>query len=133
MGIDFGTKKVGVALSDESGVMAFPHSVIPNDEKLLDTILTLLEAESVTEVVIGHSLDKEGNENAVHAQVETFMTDITLHKPIPVHLEPEQFSTQQAISLQGRNDKTDAAAAAIILESYIGRQNKSSVFDTLNE
>lgn len=132
MGIDFGTKKVGIALSDESGKMAFPHSVIPNNSELLQSVVNLIEAEQVTEVVMGHSLDSEGKENKVHKFAVEFVTELTLQTPIPVHFEPEQFSTQQAIKIQGRNDKADASAAAIILESYLNKQREGSVFDELN-
>jgi putative Holliday junction resolvase len=122
MGIDFGSKKVGIAFSDESGTMAFPHGVLPNDAKLFQTVMKLIAEKQVGEVVIGHSLDKEGNANKIHAQVETFMLDLTLELGIPVHLEPEQYSTQQAIRIQGKNSQTDAAAAAIILDSYLTRK-----------
>jgi putative holliday junction resolvase len=122
MGIDFGSKKVGIAFSDEGGMMAFPHGVIPNDANLFKTILKLIQEKGVGEIVIGHSLDKEGKANKIHQAVETFMLDITLELGIPVHLEPEQYSTQQAIRIQGKNSQTDAAAAAIILDSFITRK-----------
>lgn len=121
MGIDFGSKKIGVALSDESGSMAFPHGVLPNDGNLFKTVVGLIKEKNVAEVVIGHSLDKEGNANKIHSAVEAFMLDLTLELGLPVHLEPEQYSTQQAIRIQGKTSKTDAAAAAIILDSFLTR------------
>lgn len=122
MGIDFGTKKVGVALSDESGQMAFPEAVFSNDKDLFQTICNLITTKGVEEVVIGHSLDRTGKPNEVHALVEEFMTDLTLELGLPIHLEPEQYTTQAAIREQGRTDKTDASAAAIILNSYLSKQ-----------
>ncbi len=119
MGIDYGTKKVGLAFTGESGSMAFPHSVLPNDSHLLEVICILAKEKGVKEIVIGHSLNKTGKENALHASVEEFMTDLTLELGLPIHLEPEQYSTQQAMRIQGKNDQTDAAAAAIILDSFI--------------
>ncbi len=122
MGIDYGHKKVGIALSDESGSMAFPHGVIPNDTKLFSTLVKVIKEKNVEEVVIGHSLDKDGKENKIHASVEELMMHITLELGLPVHLEPEQYSTQQAIRIQGKTANTDAAAAAIILDSFITRK-----------
>ncbi len=122
MGIDFGSKKVGVAFTDESGAMAFPHGVLPNDAKLLPTIVKLINEKKVEEVVIGHSLDKQGKANKIHSSVEELISDLTLEFGIPIHLEPEHYSTQQAIRIQGKNAQTDAAAAAIILDSYITRR-----------
>ncbi len=122
MGIDFGSKNIGLALTDESGSMAFPHGVIPNDGKLLKTITSLIQEKSVKEVVIGHSVGYSGQANKIHAAVEAFILDLTLAIGIPIHLEPEQYSTQQAIRIQGKNAQTDAAAAAIILDSFITRK-----------
>ena len=119
MGIDFGHKNVGIAVTDDSGVMAFPHSVIKNDATLLKAVAALVSERKIDEIVIGHSVDYAGNANKIHTQVEAFMLDLTLELGIPIHLEPEQYSTQQALRIQGRNSQTDAAAAAIILDSYI--------------
>lgn len=119
MGIDYGTKKVGLAFTDESGSMAFPHSVLPNDSHLIKMISGLVREKGVKEIVIGHSLNKTGKENALHGRVEEFMMDLTLELGLPIHLEPEQYSTQQAIRIQGKTAQTDAAAAAIILDSFI--------------
>jgi putative holliday junction resolvase len=122
MGIDFGTKKVGLAISDDSGVMAFPYAVVPNDTNLLKYIEDLVNKRSVKEIVIGHSLNNQGDPNKVHSVVEEFMTDLTLRIGIPIHMEPEQYSTQQAIHIQGKNNMVDASAASIILDSYINKQ-----------
>lgn len=119
LGIDYGTKRVGLALSDESGTMAFPHTVVPNSSELCATIAALVQEKAVSEIVIGHSLGRDGAPNAVHAEVETLIQDLTLQLGIPVHLEPEQYTTQAATRIQGRNDQTDAAAAALILDSYL--------------
>ncbi len=122
MGVDFGSKNIGLALTDESGSMAFPHGVIPNDGKLLKTITSLIAQKDVKEIVIGHSVGYSGQANKIHAAVEAFMLDLTLELGIPIHLEPEHYSTQQAIRIQGKNAQTDAAAAAIILDSFITRK-----------
>lgn len=124
MGIDYGGKRVGVALSDESGRMAFPHIVLANNDQLVVDLLAIIEERKVGEIVIGHSLDKSGKPNAIHAEVEELINDLTLQTGLPVHLEPEQYSTQEAMIGQGRNSQTDASAAAIILNSYLTKLKK---------
>ena len=119
MGIDFGSKKIGIAITDDSGTMAFPHKVVPNNEQFLKYVESLVGERGIKEIVIGHSLDNDGKPNKIHTAVEEFMMDITLALGIPVHLEPEQYSTQQAKHLQGKNAMTDASAAALILDSFI--------------
>ncbi|MFZ2253344.1 MAG: RuvX/YqgF family protein [Minisyncoccia bacterium] len=121
MGIDYGTKRVGIALSDDKGMMAFPHVVLPNDGALLKAVEKIAAKEHVEMIVIGHSLGREGVPNKVHAAVEEFIQDLTLSLGLPIELEPEQYTTQEAIRFQGRTDMTDAAAASIILNSYIMR------------
>lgn len=123
LGIDFGTKKVGLAMSDESGTMAFPKEVIPNDAALLSVISSLIEREQIGAVVIGHSHANNGLDNPVQEAINEFITDLTLQVPIPVHLEPEFYSTQEAKRLQGKTVHTDAAAAAIILNSFLAKQS----------
>lgn len=122
LGIDYGSKRVGIALSDEAGLMAFPEKVLPNDKELIKTIESLVSKKSVSEIVIGHSKDRDGGDNTIHTAVTNFINDLTLHVGLPVHLEPEQYTTQEAIRFQGRTDMTDAAAAAVILNSYITRK-----------
>lgn len=122
LGIDYGTKRVGVALSDELGTMAFPHKVLQNSPELVRELERLIEEKAVGEIVIGHSLDKNQQPNKVQAAIEDLMTDLTLATGLPIHLQPEQFSTQAALQIQGRTDMTDAAAAALILDSYLTKK-----------
>lgn len=122
MGIDYGTKRVGVALSDESGVMAFPHIVLDNDGELLEKLEKLIEERGVKEIIIGHSLNRDGLPNKLHSAVEELIGDLTLRAGLPIHLHPEQYSTQEAMIGQGRNAQTDASAAAIILNSFITKK-----------
>lgn len=128
LGIDYGTKRVGLALTDDKGMMAFPLTVVPNDTAILKAIETIVTKEKVEKIVLGHSLNREGNPNKIHELVEEFIQDLTLHIGLPVELEPEQYTTQEAIRFQGRNKKTDASAATIILNSYIMRmKNKKNL------
>ena len=122
MGIDYGTKRVGIALSDEGGSMAFPHIVLDNNNDLLKKLVEIIDSRKVGEIVIGHSLNRESKPNAIHEEVEELIGDLTLQVGLPIHLEPEQYSTQEAMIGQGRNSQTDASAAAIILNSFLTKK-----------
>ncbi len=122
VGIDYGSKRVGIALSDESGTMAFPHKVLPNSPTLQKEIEAIINKNNVAEIVIGHSLDKQSKPNKIQAAIEELIMDLTLATGLPIHLQPEQFSTHAALQIQGRNDMTDAAAAALILDSFITKK-----------
>lgn len=119
MGIDYGTRRVGIALTDESGQMAFPHSVIPNDTELTRTIATLITSEGVEQVVVGASKNKDGSDNPLQEAITEFITDLTLEVGVPIDTIDERYTTQHATREQGRNEMTDASAAALILDAYI--------------
>jgi len=124
LGIDYGSKRIGLALTDEGGNMAFPHKVLKNTPDLLKELETIIAEKNVAEIVIGHSLDKTNEPNKIQSAIEELMTDLTLAVGLPIHLEPEQFSTQAALQIQGRNDMTDASAATLILDSFINKSKK---------
>lgn len=119
LGIDYGTKKIGIAMTDPSGHMAFPHCVLPNNKQFFAALVDIITNHKVAEIVVGQSVDKNGNANAVQASIDALLLDLTLAVGLPVHIQPEQYSTKAAERLQGRNKMTDASAAALILESYL--------------
>jgi len=127
MGIDFGTKRVGVSLSDEGGIMAFPHSVVPNDTKLLDALCALAQKEGVGAIVLGHSRTLGGEDNPVAKDARACARVLEDRLSVPAYFESEVFTTQEAVREQGRNALTDASAATIILNSYLARIKNSSL------
>jgi len=130
LGIDYGTKKVGVALSDEAGTMGFPYAILPNTETLLETLLALVASESVGAVVIGESRDLMGNDNAIVPAAHTLGDQIALRAQIPVAYESELYTTAEARRQHTKEEKSrktkeepdvDDSAAALILTSYLTR------------
>ena len=124
IGIDYGTKKIGVALSDENGVMAFPHSVLKNDDAFFAEIVSLVNMHHAT-VVIGDSRANDGSENPVAQEAKIFAASLG-EEGIAVRFEPEFYTSREAERLQGRSDMQDASAAALILNSYLQRNNTAS-------
>ena len=124
LGIDFGTKKVGLALSDEAGTMGFPHAIVPNDSRLVEEVAALIGREAVGAVVIGESLDFSGQENPVAAHARTFAEALAARTGITPVFEPEMLTTQEARrDFEGvrTHGAVDASAAALILTSYLSR------------
>jgi putative holliday junction resolvase len=128
LGIDFGTKKVGLALSDEAGAMGFPLAVIPNDERLVSTILSLIEERGVEGIVIGESKDFSGEENPVATEARAFGDLLEDETGLSVDYEPEALSTQEARrDIEGGRTEfghVDARAASLILTSYLSRHGR---------
>lgn len=127
LGIDYGSKKVGLALSDEGGQMAFPYKIIKNDKNFFSELSAIIKKEKVESVVFGHSLDKEGKENKIHEAVEGLILDLTLEFGFPIHLEPELYTTKAAERLQKKNKPVDDSAAALILDAFLIKQKNKKI------
>ena len=115
LGLDIGTKMVGVAVSDDGGTIAFPLTQLPR-RTCVKGVLDLVCEREIEVVVLGESFNSDGVENAVMKDVRSVAE--ALSKSVTVVFEPEQFSTQAAERL-GKG--SDAEAATIILQSYLDR------------
>ncbi len=149
LGIDYGSKRVGIAISDESGTLAFPKMVVPRDAKLLDVILKLCKDEGVGEIVIGESLDYKGEPNAIMKDILIFKTALMGKVELPIHFEPEFMTSHEAAKNKnvmhdvanersdgrpGRKsqakESVDASAAALILQNYLDKNPKHEIRNT---
>lgn len=123
LGIDYGSGKVGLALSDEAGTMGFPRETYSNDAKLLERVHTVITTEKVGTVVIGESRDFAGNDNPIANEARAFGAKLEA-LGVPVVYEPEMLTTQEARRLpegERTHGAVDASAAALILTSYLSR------------
>lgn len=125
LGIDFGSKRIGIAVSDEDGKLAFPNEVVKNSEESLSIISKICRERKIEKVVIGESLNYKGEDNPIMKKIVDFKLSLENELHIPVVFEPEMMTSVQAERFQGKNDKIDASAAAIILQSYLDREIKN--------
>lgn len=124
LGVDYGTKKIGLALSDESARFAFPHSVVPNlsTSDVHKLISRLCEENNVSKIVLGRPVGYKGDASKIFQKIEEFKINLEKELKLPMIYENEVLTTQEAKRIQGKNDKTDASAAAIILQSYLDKE-----------
>lgn len=123
LGIDYGTKRVGVAVSDESGTIAFPFAILDNSVKVVSDIKTICAKEYIGTIVVGESMNYKGQPNPVMAEIEQLIAGLREATSIPVVREREFLSTQQARFFQPEKERVDDSAAAIILQSYLDKLN----------
>jgi putative holliday junction resolvase len=123
LGIDYGRKNIGIAISDDKGMMAFPKAVLPNDKFLFTEIKNLVAGHQVSTIVVGESKDYNMIDNPIMSKVRRFVDELKRDLDVVVVYEPELLSSHQAAHFQGKTDMIDAAAASIILQSYIDRTN----------
>jgi len=126
LGIDYGKKRVGIAITDALGMMAFPKAVLPNDNFLFSEIKNLVAGHKIEKIILGESKDFKMNDNPIMSQIKAFKNELERDLGLPIIYETEILSSHQAAHFQGKTDMIDASAASIILQSYIDRiKNKS--------
>ncbi len=143
IGIDYGSKRVGIAVSDETGGFALPEKGLKNmggkkaDRKnnqttlgktdllapLVDEVAALAVEVGAGEFVVGESRNNDGEENEIMKDARLFMGELEKKTGLPVHVEPEFMTSVQAARFQGETELLDASAAAIILQSFLDRRN----------
>ena len=129
LGIDYGSKRIGLAISDEEARLAFPFKIIKNEnnknnEKLLKEIQNILKEKNIKNIVIGESLNGSGDLNKISKDIKTFASDLEKQNlDLEILFEKEWYSTVEARRLDNRKE-TDDSAAAIILQRYLDRINR---------
>ena len=132
IGIDPGTKTLGIAVSDALRLIASPAEIIPRGKKFAPTLRRLeelIEERGAVGLVIGLPLNMDGTEGPRAQASRALANNITKSKNIPIALFDERLSSAQAergmieadLSRAPRAELIDASAAAIILQTALGR------------
>ncbi len=129
LGIDFGSKRIGLALSDETETIASPLTALAvGSRPPIDVIATLVKEHQVDTIVVGLPLTLRGESGPQSKQVEAFCQQLEQAVEIAVKTWDERFSTVEAqrrlrevsSKKKGRRfGETDVLAAAIMLQSYL--------------
>lgn len=137
MGIDYGSKRVGLALTDQPGEFAYPLVVLARDGKLLLRLQAICANEAVGEIVLGESLNFRRRHNSIMRPILKFKAALEAATGLVVVLEDELLTTKEASrGLDSSAGPTkgkgagrprpdpllDARAAAIILRNYLERR-----------
>lgn len=126
IGIDYGTKRIGVALSDESGTLAFPLEVIASGRGSVNRIKEIVDEYSVDVIVMGESRMRSGEENSILEESRAYAQVLEEVTRLSVYFEWEYDTSQEARKMQGKTDANDASAAALILQRYLDKQKRHS-------
>lgn len=149
LGIDYGRRRIGLALSDATGMLARPWKTIPREGTPADVAAALgreiaalvSDDDGLGMVVIGlpRRLSGEANEQTPH--VERLLVELRRAVAVPIVTQDERLSSHEAESLLARTEKDwrkrkpllDATAAAVILQDYLDGQPRSPVGDVEGE
>lgn len=131
LGVDYGSKRIGLAISDEEGLLAFPYLTCETEQLKKGRYRQLKEIckkEKVEKIVIGLPISFSGKEEQQARDVRGFAQDLKEEIDLPVEFENEVLTTELAKRhFKGRGYKNvkvklDASAAAIILQSYLDKR-----------
>lgn len=135
LGIDYGARRIGLALSDATATLASPWCMLQRPSSEAETLRMLIaeittlknEDEGLAAVVVGWPRRLDGSATDHTPIVETFARSLKTHIDVPVVLQDERLSSTEAESRLARREKDwrkrklqlDAAAAAVILQDYL--------------
>jgi putative Holliday junction resolvase len=129
LAVDPGSKRIGLALSDPTGTLATPLTVLTHVSRLADAVAVaeIARQHEVRLIVVGQSFDEEGNPNPEGRRAARFAEVLRTQTGLPVVLWDEAFTTQDARAIRlemnvrrkDRRGHLDSLAAALLLQSYL--------------
>ena len=144
LGIDYGQRRIGLALSDATGLLARPWKTLMREgnpsqvaSALAAEISALVaEADGLEAVVLGFPRRLNGDEHEQSVVVREVARHLRPAIAVPLHLQDERLSSREAEDLLARTEKDwrkrkaalDAAAAAVILQDYLDSSDRARVF-----
>jgi len=129
LGLDVGDKRIGVAMSDPSGILASPFTIIERKNTVtdIDAISQIIKNNDIGQIVVGLPLSLDGGSGMQAEKVKTFAQKLVDGIKMPVDYRDESFTTVSARNLMletkskkaRRQTKDDAIAAAFILQGFL--------------
>lgn len=134
LGLDVGEKRIGVAVTDPTGIFAQPLSTIQRGVDDIKKIQELVKEYEITEVVVGLPVNMNGSLGPGAEKVKEFARELEAVLAVPLVFEDERLTTSMAermmidadVSRKKRKTSVDKIAAAIILEGRLGKINAST-------
>ena len=138
LGIDYGSKNIGLAISDSSGVVAMPYLILNNNRDFLGEIEKIIEKEKIEAFVFGESKNFKGEDNKINIEIKKVAKEFEEKFKLPVYFVNEIFSSMESKwgveksirrgekkSRKSRGEgKVDSKAAALILKIFLKNPKK---------
>jgi putative Holliday junction resolvase len=133
LGVDYGAKRIGLAVCDRSETIASPLTTWATAEADARRFADLVQVEEIEAIVVGLPIRTDGVEGPEARNVRAFADGLREAMDVPVELFDERFSTQRAeramlsadLSRQKRRDRIDQLAAQAILDAYLRHRQSS--------
>lgn len=133
MGLDYGTVRIGVSVSDPMKIIAQGFTTLQNGQDVLDRILMIIQEQAVERIVVGNPLNLRGEMSTKAEEVQEFVQRLKAKTAVEIVMLDERFTSvmaQRSIMTMGtkkkqrqnNKGKVDEVAAAILLQSYLDAQ-----------
>lgn len=119
LGIDYGSKRIGIATSDEGGSFAFPRETIQNDLNAIGELKDMVEELKIGGIVMGMPETASGAMNEVEDAIRVFTARVEEETGVHILFQNEQFTSIEASRYAPGEKKDDAVSAALILQRYL--------------
>jgi len=135
LGIDYGTVRIGLALSDPTETLAspLPHLVNKTIPQIRDFLNELIQTHAISKIIVGLPRNMDGSYGPAAEKVRNFISQIQESLSTPIETQDERLTTVQAskqLSQMGLNQKElrkkiDSSSASLILQQYLDRKRLS--------
>lgn len=126
LGIDYGEKRVGIALSDPMQILATPKGIITHDDDdqyVIEEIIKIIKKEQVSKIVLGLPLNMNGSVGFQAERVQLFASRLEEATTLKIIFEDERESSKKVKeamkAIKSKDERIDDRAAAIILQNYL--------------
>ena len=136
LGVDYGERRAGLAISDELGLLALPLDILPvqSIKQVIRDVLRLCQEKQVAAIVVGLPLNMDGSRGPAVEAVERFVLELRRQGDLPVEVWDERMSSRQVermlidsdVSRAKRKGIVDKLAAQVVLQSYLDAQECST-------
>ena len=126
LAIDYGTKRIGLAVSDESQTLAREFNIL-SPKKFWQEIKKIILENEIIKIVLGLPLGLSGGETQKTKEVYEFKNKLSNLVNLPIELIDERFSSSMAKNLPGGSRNIDSLAAQIILQNYLNSHKKDEL------
>lgn len=127
LGLDLGERRIGVAISDEMGLIASPLTMVPRKGPVVEDVRQLIERYGIVRLVVGMPVGLSGREGPQAAAIRAYAESIREEMPVPLDYWDERMTSSIAekhliasgVRREKRKQHVDAVAAAVMLQGYL--------------
>ena len=126
LGIDYGEKRIGLAVSDESQTFARELEIL-SPKEFWGQLKSVIDENQISKIVIGWPLNMSGEETEKTREVESFELRMQNETQLPIERMDERLTSKMAETISGGKTNLDSLAAQILLQNYLDKKKNVGI------